>query len=262
MFLGDIVGQPGREAVLWLLPEMKKEKSIDLVIANGENMAGGFGMTPPLLEELFAAGIDVFTSGNHVWDKKEILEIMPTETRLLRPANFAPEAPGRGMGIYDVGEYQVAVINLIGRVFIPLPSDCPFQVASREVEKALQVTPNVIVDFHAEATSEKLALGWLLKDKVSAVLGTHTHVQTADEKIYDEKAAYISDVGMVGPYHSVLGLDPERVLNRFMRGLPVGLELASGEVVFNGVYLTLDPRSGKALELQRIFQLISLEGRI
>lgn len=260
MFLGDIVGQPGRKAVLQLLPEIKKEKSIDLVVANGENMAGGFGMTPPLLEELFAAGVDVFTSGNHVWDKKEILEVISSEPRLLRPANFAPEAPGRGMGIYDVGGHQVAVLNLIGRVFIPLPSDCPFQAAERDMEKALQVTPNVIVDFHAEATSEKLAMGWLLRDKASAVLGTHTHVQTADDKIYEEKSAYISDVGMVGPYHSVLGLDPECVLKRFLRGLPVGLTLASGEVVFNGVYLTLDPQSGKALALERIFELVNLEG--
>lgn len=254
LFLGDIVGKPGREAVSSLLPGFREEWEIDLVVANGENVAGGFGITPPLMYELFDTGVDVFTTGNHVWDKKEILDVVDKEERFLRPANFPPGSPGKGMGIYDVGGFQVAVLNLIGRVFIS-PCDCPFQVGTREVDRALQTTPIVIVDFHAEATSEKLALGWLLKDKASAVIGTHTHVQTADERIYPEKSAYISDAGMVGPYNSVLGLDPENVLKRFFYGLPVGLDLAAGEVVVNGVFLKVDPENGQALEFRRVFHL-------
>ena len=254
LFLGDIVGKPGREAVSSLLPGFREEWEIDLVVANGENVAGGFGITPPLMYELFDAGVDVFTTGNHVWDKKEILDVVDKEERFLRPANFPPGSPGKGLGIYDVGGFKVAVLNLIGRVFIS-PSDCPFQVGTREVDRALRTTPIVIVDFHAEATSEKLALGWLLKNKASAVIGTHTHVQTADERICPEKSAYISDVGMVGPYNSVLGLDPENVLKRFFYGLPVGLELAAGEVVVNGVFLKVDPENGQALEFRRVFHL-------
>ncbi len=255
LFLGDIVGKPGRRTVQRLLPKMKEDLEIDMVIANGENIAGGFGITPSLMYELFDAGIDVFTTGNHVWDKKEILDVISTEERLLRPANFPPGSPGRGAGCFEVGKYKVSVINLMGRVFINYPCDCPFQVAKREVEAALRQTPLIIVDFHAEATSEKLALGWMLRKKVSAVIGTHTHVQTADERIYPGKAAYISDAGMVGPYHSVLGLEPEGILKRFMHGQPVSLEMASGETVFNAVFLEADPESGKALEFSRIFQL-------
>ena len=255
MFLGDIVGRPGRETVKKLLPGMKEKYELDMVIANGENIAGGFGITPPLMYELFDSGIDVVTTGNHVWDKKDILDVVSSEERLLRPSNFPTGSPGRGVGIFKVGDYRVAVINLIGRVFVSPNCDCPFQVADREVKQALEKTPNVIVDFHAEATSEKLAMGWLLKDKASAVIGTHTHVQTADERIYPEKAAYITDAGMVGPYNSVLGLDPQAVLKRFMHGLPVGLVLASGDVAFCGVFLKIDPKTGKALEFRRIFEI-------
>ena len=257
LFLGDIVGKPGREAVQKLLPGMKDDLAIDMVIANGENVAGGFGITPPLMYELFDSGIDVLTTGNHVWDKKDILGVVSSEERLLRPANFPPGSPGRGVGFFKVGGCLVAVINVIGRVFISSTCDCPFQVADLEIKRALEKTPHIIVDFHAEATSEKLAMGWLLKDKASAVIGTHTHVQTADERIFPEKAAYISDAGMVGPYNSVLGLEPEGVLKRFMHGLPVGLELASGDVVFNGVFLKVDPESGKALKFNRIFNITS-----
>ena len=256
LFLGDIVGRPGRKAVQKLLPGMKEEQKIDMVIANGENIAGGFGITPPLMYELFNAGIDVLTSGNHIWNKKEIFQVISAEERLIRPANFPSGIPGRGMGIYKTGNFQVAVINLLGRVFVPLPCDCPFTVALREVENALKITPNIIVDFHAEATSEKLAMGWLLKNKVSAVIGTHTHVQTADERIYPQKAAYITDAGMVGPYYSVLGLDPEKALQKLIYGLPASPDLAPGKVIFNGVLLKLDPYSGKALEFSRVSHFI------
>lgn len=255
LFLGDIVGRPGRKTVQTLLPGIKEELKIDMVIANGENIAGGFGITPPLMYEMFSAGIDVFTSGNHIWNKKEIFDVISSEEKLLRPANFPSGVPGRGTGIYKIGNFRVAVINLLGRVFIPSPCDCPFLTALREIENARRETPNIIVDFHAEATSEKLAMGWLLRDKVSAVIGTHTHVQTADERIYPEKAAYISDAGMVGPYYSVLGLDPDRALRKLIYGLPAGPELASGKVIFNGVFLKLDPYSGKALEFSRISRI-------
>ncbi len=256
LFLGDIMGRPGRKAVQRLLPGMKEELKIDMVIANGENIAGGFGITPPLMYELFTAGIDVLTSGNHIWDKKEIFNVISSEERLIRPANFPSGVPGRGAGIYKIGDFQVTVINLLGRVYVPSPCDCPFTVALREVENALGKAPNIIVDFHAEATSEKLAMGWLLRDKVSAVIGTHTHVQTADERIYPQKAAYITDAGMVGPYYSVLGLDPERALRKLIHGLPASPELAPGKVVFNGVLLKLDPHSGKALEFSRISRIL------
>lgn len=252
LFLGDIVGRPGRETVQSFLPKMKEDQKIDMVIANGENIAGGFGITPALMYELFSAGIDVFTSGNHIWNKKEIFDVISSEERLLRPANYPPGVPGRGAGTYQFGNFRVAVINLLGRVFISSPCDCPFLTALREVENVRRETPNIIVDFHAEATSEKLAMGWLLRDKVSAVIGTHTHVQTADERIYPEKAAYISDAGMVGPYNSVLGLDPDKALRKLIYGLPSNLDLAPGKVIFNGVLLELDPDSGKALKINRV----------
>ncbi len=255
LFLGDIFGKPGRQLVKKMLPGLKERFNIDLTIANGENAAGGLGLTPSVMQELFETGIDILTSGNHIWDKKDILGAIDGEKRLLRPANFAPSIPGKGAEIFQVGSFQVGVLNLAGRLFMPAQSDCPFNTAKREVEILLKTTPLLIVDFHAEATSEKLAMGWLLRDKASAVIGTHTHVQTADERIYPEKAAYISDAGMVGPYTSILGLDPDEILRKFMTGLPMKWKLAEGECMLNGVVINLDPDSGKALEIRRIFEI-------
>lgn len=255
LFLGDIVGKPGRQAVRSLLPELKKDLFLDMVIANGENASGGVGITPEIAYELLDYGVDVITTGNHIWDKKEIFQIIQEEERLLRPANLPPFVPGKGSGIYESGGYLVAVLNIMGRVFMP-PCDPPFQVAEKEISLLEKITPNIIVDFHAEATSEKLALGWFLKARVSAVVGTHTHVQTADERIYPEKAAYISDVGMIGPFQSVLGLDPDTALDHFWKGLPISFRLAKGEVVFNALLINIDPLTGRALKIERIFRII------
>lgn len=251
LFLGDIVGSPGREAVKKLLPELKEHFKIDLVIANGENAAGGKGLTPSVMEELFRNEIDIITSGNHIWDRKEILEVIDKEERLLRPANMSRNIPGKGSVLVKCGDYLIGILNLMGRIFMS-PVDCPFQTAAREVARLQKSTSNIIVDFHAEATSEKLAMGWFLKDKVSAVIGTHTHVQTADERIYAGRTAYISDVGMVGPFNSILGLDPDLILEKFLTGLPVKWKVAEGECVLNGVYLQIDPSEGNTLHIERI----------
>ena len=251
LFIGDIFGKPGRQLVRKLLPELKERYHIHLTIANAENSAGGLGLTADVMRELFGMGIDVLTSGNHIWDKKEILGLIEDEKRLLRPANFPSGVPGRGAGIYQTGDQQVGILNLAGRVFMP-PCDCPFQTAQREVETILQTTPIIIVDFHAEATSEKQAMGWLLRDKATAVIGTHTHVQTADEKIYPEKSAYISDAGMVGPHNSILGMDPEEALRRFKTGLPMKWKIADGDCTLCAVVVSAEPKTGKAAEIQRI----------
>lgn len=251
LFLGDIIGAPGRKLVKKLLPKLKEYYKIDVVIANGENAAGGKGITPPVLKELFACQIDVITSGNHIWDRKEVFGIINEEPRLLRPANMSRQAPGKGVALISCGEHRLGIVNLIGRIFMP-PAECPFQTALQEINRIKKITPNIIVDFHAEATSEKIALGWFLKDKVSAVIGTHTHVQTADERIYPEQAAYISDAGMIGPYNSILGLDPALIIKRFLTGLPVSWKLAAGACILNGVYLHINPANGKALQIKRI----------
>lgn len=255
LFMGDIVGKPGRKTVKQALLPLIQENNIDLVIANGENAAGGKGITPEVMEELFSLKIDILTSGNHIYDNKEVLKVIDSEKRLVRPANFPAEAPGKGATIVKAGEHLVGIINLAGRVFMP-PVDCPFQQAEQEVALLERITPIIIVDFHAEATSEKLAMGWLLKDRVSAVIGTHTHVQTADDRIIPPRAAYISDVGMVGPYNSVLGLNPDMVLQQFLQGLPLKTELARGECVMSAVLLNISPADGKAIEIQRIFNKI------
>lgn len=255
LFLGDIFGKPGRQFVKKMLPSLVRRFNIDFTIANGENAAGGLGLTPATVQELFDMGIDVLTSGNHIWDKKIMLEVIDTEKRVLRPANFSSSNPGRGAGIFRAGNLQIGVLNLAGRLFMPPVGDCPFTVAQKEIETLLHATPLVIVDFHAEATSEKLAMGWLLRDKASAVIGTHTHVQTADERIYPEKAAYITDAGMVGPYTSILGLDPDEALGKLMTGLPMKWKIAEGTCMLGGVALTLDESSGKALEIQRILEI-------
>jgi metallophosphoesterase (TIGR00282 family) len=253
LFIGDIVGSPGREAVKVILPKLKEEYKLDFIVANGENAAGGSGLTPKICMELFDYGIDVLTSGDHIWRKKEIFEIIDKDPRILRPLNFPALSPGRGSGIYDLkdGKTKIAVINLLGRVFME-PLDCPFQTVERELEKISQQSKIIIVDIHAEATSEKKALGWFLDGQVSSVLGTHTHTQTADERILPKGTAYITDVGMCGAFDSVIGRRIEDVLKRFITGIPQRFEVANENINLEAVLIEIDKDTGKAISIQRI----------
>ncbi|MDP3804812.1 MAG: TIGR00282 family metallophosphoesterase [Candidatus Omnitrophota bacterium] len=253
LFIGDIVGEPGRRAVKELLPKIKKRESLDFAIANGENVAGGSGVTPPLADELFSYGIDVLTSGDHIWKRKEILERIESDKRILRPANYPKEAPGFGSAVIESesGE-KVGIINLIGRVFMQAV-ECPFRVAREEVDRMKKANTRVIVvDIHAEATSEKIALGWYLDGMVSAIVGTHTHVQTADEKILPNGTAFITDAGMTGPFDSVIGRKKEQILARFITQMPARFEMAEGDVQLHGVVLDIDEKTGKANSIKRI----------
>ncbi len=253
LMVGDVIGKPGRRAVKSLIPSLRREHGIDLVIANAENTAGGFGLTLDTAYELLDNGVDVLTSGNHIWDQKEIIPYLEEGLPLVRPANY-PDAPGRGSLIHD----SVLVINLQGRVFMPA-LDCPFRTADRLLEEsgASGRPPVVIVDFHAEATSEKQALGWYLDGRVSAVLGTHTHVGTVDGRILPKGTAYISDVGMTGPVDSVIGSEYSVVVDRFLTGLPQRLPVANGPVLMNSVIVDIDPESGKALTIERLDKVVN-----
>ena len=252
LFVGDIVGRPGRAAVKALLPRIIERNKIDFVIVNGENASGGFGITGDTAKELFSFGAGVITSGNHIWDKKDILPYISKEDRLLRPLNFPPGVPGFGSIVTHLpGGGTIAVLNLQGRVFMPA-IDCPFRTAEAEVKRIRERTPNIIVDFHAEATSEKVALGYYLDGKVSAVIGTHTHVQTADEKVLPGGTAYITDVGMTGPVDSVIGTDTQIVLQKFITGMPVPFEVAKGPAAIRAVLIQADDGSGRATAIRRV----------
>ena len=256
LFIGDIVGSPGRLAVKELLPRITKRKRIDFVIANAENVAGGSGITPPLADELFGYGVDVLTSGDHIWKRKEIVEKLESDSRITRPANYPKEAPGLGSTVVkSKSGAKVGVVNLIGRVFME-SVECPFKVAKEHIAK-LKDTKIIIVDMHAEATSEKIALGWYLDGTVSAILGTHTHIQTADEKILPNGTAYITDAGMTGPYDSVIGRKKEQVLSRFITQIPVRFEMAEGDVQLHGVVVDVDEDTGKARSIKRIQEKLS-----
>ena len=252
LFIGDIVGSPGRMAVRELLPPLIAKKKIDFVIANCENAAAGFGVTRKNVEELYSYHIDVLTSGNHIWNKKEVLEFIGDYEKLLRPANYPAATPGAGSVLTPVatGEY-VGVLNLAGRIFMH-PSDCPFVTAKNKIAELRKKTNIIIVDMHAEATSEKRALGWYLDGKVSAVLGTHTHVQTADEEILPQGTAYISDAGMTGPFDSVIGINKETVIERFLTQMPNKFDLAKDDIRMQGVIMNIDPVSGKANSIERM----------
>jgi 2',3'-cyclic-nucleotide 2'-phosphodiesterase len=250
--IGDIMGEPGRRALARAVPKLVAQRQIDVVIGNGENVAGGFGITPELAEELFEMGLSVITTGNHAWDKKEILDYFPRESRLLRPANYPSGAPGHGSVVVEsAGGERLGVLQVMGRAFMPT-IDCPFQVAKREVARLKQQTAAIIVDMHAEATSEKMAMGHYLDGEVTAVVGTHTHVQTADDQILPKGTAYITDIGMTGPLHSVIGVKKELAIEKFLTGMPRRFEVASGPSVFSAVLLELDVRLGKALTFERI----------
>lgn len=251
--IGDIVGRPGRTIIREQLPKVIKKHEIDYVIANGENAAGGSGITNKIAQELFISGIDFLTMGNHVWDNKDIFNFINEETRIIRPANYPPGTPGKGYQIVLVKNYiHLAVINLSGRTFLP-PLDCPFKTVENILEEVKKTCKIVVVDFHAEATSEKLALGWFLDGKVSLVAGTHTHVQTADERILPNGTGYITDIGMTGPADSVLGVDKDKVIQKFITQLPVKFEVAKGTVQFNAIVADIDENTGRTLALERIF---------
>jgi hypothetical protein len=255
LFIGDVVGRPGRKAVEALLPGLKSEFELDFVVANAENAAGGLGITDEVVEELFGLGIDVLTTGNHVWKNRQSYGKIRTESRLLRPANYPPGVPGRGGAIFiSAGGAPIGIINLIGRVFMEA-LDCPFQIGLQEVERLRKETDLILVDMHAEATSEKLALAWFLDGKVSAVLGTHTHVQTSDERLLPQGTAYITDVGMAGPRDSVLGVRPEVIIERFEKKLPVRFELADGALQLDAVVLEINNTTGKTEKIERIRRL-------
>jgi len=252
LFIGDIVGSPGRMAVRELLPSLISRKKIDFVIANCENAAAGFGVTRKNVEELYSYHIDVLTSGNHIWNKKEVLELIGDQERLLRPANYPSTTPGAGSVLIPLktGEY-VGVLNLAGRIFMQ-PIDCPFVAAKNKIAELREKTKIIIVDIHAEATSEKKALGWYLDGEVSAVLGTHTHVQTADDEILPQGTAYISDVGMTGPFDSVIGIKKEIIIERFLTQMPNKFEVAEDDIRMQGVIMNIDEASGKANSIDRI----------
>jgi len=252
LMIGDVVGRPGRKAVKINLIDLKKEFELDLVIANGENAAGGNGITRETAQELFSAGVDVLTMGNHVWNKREALDYITHETRIVRPANYPPGTPGVGANVYKTRRnVKVAVINLSGRAFLQA-IDCPFRKADELLGILKEQARVIVVDFHAEATSEKIAMGWYLAGRVSVVCGTHTHVQTADERILPGGTAYITDLGMTGPRDSVIGAKKEIVINHFITQLPLPFEVASGLFQFNGIIVDIDDETGEALSIIRI----------
>jgi metallophosphoesterase (TIGR00282 family) len=252
LFIGDIVGRPGRELVRVGLRALIDRHDVDLVIANGENAAAGFGLTPDIARALFDCGIDVLTSGNHIWDKKEVLDYIGGEPRLLRPANYPAGAPGRGATVARSRDGRaVGVLNLMGRVFMP-GTDDPFAVAARELEALRREARVIFVDMHGETTSEKMAMGWHLDGRVTAVVGTHTHVQTADERILPKGTAYLSDAGMTGPHDSIIGMQIEPSLARFLTGMPSRFEPATGNPRLNGVLVSADAQTGRATGIARV----------
>jgi len=252
LFIGDIVGEPGRRAVKQLVPQLRQRHGLDVVIANGENSAGGSGITPRTAEEIFSAGVDIITSGDHLWDQKEVSGLLESEKRFLRPLNYPPGTPGQGSVIFrPTGKPPVAVLNLQGRTFMPALEN-PFLLGRAEVERLRQTTKIIFVDMHAEATSEKISLARMLDGLVSAVVGTHTHVQTADEQIFPGGTAYLSDAGFTGPHESVLGREIEPVIRRFLTHQPQRFEVAKERILLQGVVIEIDDVNGKATGIQRV----------
>jgi metallophosphoesterase (TIGR00282 family) len=251
LMIGDIVGRPGRTIVRDKLLFLRKKYEVNFVIANGENAAGGNGITEKIAQELFISGIDFLTMGNHVWDNKDIFNFIDTENRMIRPANY-PVAPGKGYQIVQLETgLMIGILNMSGRTFM-LPLDCPFKTADTIIQKIGSMTKVIIVDFHAEATSEKIAMGWYLDGRVSLVAGTHTHVQTADEKVLTNGTAYITDIGMTGPSNSVLGIEKDRVISKFVSQIPIRFEVAKGPAEINGILVDINESTGKAIKIQRI----------
>lgn len=252
LFLGDVVGRPGRAAVREYLRRVKSDRRYDLVIANGENAAGGTGLTAEVAEELFDAGVAVLTSGNHVWAKREAAGFIASDPRVIRPLNYPPGTPGQGFAVVRTAAgIPVGVANAMGRTFMA-PLDCPFRGLDAALRELREATPVIVVDFHAEATSEKMAMGWWLDGRVTAVIGTHTHVLTADERILPGGTAYLTDAGMCGPRDSVIGVAVEHAHRRFVQGLPARFEVAKGPVQVNGVHLEVDPDTGRATAIRTV----------
>lgn len=254
LFIGDIVGRPGREAVQKILPDLVKKEEVDFVVANGENLAHGKGMTEKTYHEMASAGVDCFTSGNHIWAKKEFISFLEDKNiKVLRPANYPPGVKGRGYEIFEVGTSKLAVINLMGRVFFSIDLDCPFRKLDETLKEIGEIP--TIVDFHAEATSEKRAFGLYSSGKVSAVICTHTHIPSADEEVMDKKTAYISDVGMTGVHDSVLGVQKELIIQKFLDQILTRHEIAEGKVEFNAVIVEID-RKGRAKKIKRVREFV------
>jgi metallophosphoesterase (TIGR00282 family) len=251
LMIGDVVAKPGRVAVLERIQDLREQHQIDLAIMNAENLAGGFSVTPTLCEELFAHGIDVMTSGNHIFDKREAIDYIKKQPRLIRPANYPPHTPGSGAWAGEINGTRVAVINLMGRVFMP-PSDDPFRIANEVLQSLPENTTVRLVDMHAEATSEKVAMGWHLDGRVSAVVGTHTHVQTADERILTQGTAYLTDLGMTGSYAGVIGMNKSDVLARFTSVTGRRAEHSSGQVRICGALIDIDESTGHARNIERV----------
>lgn len=252
LFIGDIIGKPGRQALSASLHRLVDRHMVDLVVANGENAAGGFGLTEETANDLFSCGVHVLTSGNHIWDKKDALSLIEFDDRVLRPANYPPETAGRGWGVYETASgVNVGVINLEGRVFMN-NLDCPFRMADELIGRVREITPVILVDFHAEATSEKRALGWYLDGRVSVVVGTHTHVQTSDEEILPNGTGYLTDAGMTGSFDSVIGMNREQAIKKFVSQMPIKFEVAKRDIRLNGLVVEVDEGTGKALNVIRI----------
>jgi hypothetical protein len=257
LFIGDIVGEPGRRAVKQLVPQLRAEHALDVVIANGENSAGGSGITEMTAAEIFKAGVDVITTGDHLWDQKEILDLLETEKRLVRPLNYPAGTPGQGSVVHRAdGKPPIAVVNVQGRTFMPALEN-PFVMMQAEIQRLRQITPIIFVDIHAEATSEKIAMGRMLDGQVSAVVGTHTHVQTADEQIFPGGTAFLCDAGFTGPQESVLGREIQPIIERFLTNQPRRFNVAKDRVMLHGAVVEVDDATGRAKSIQRVAELVA-----
>jgi metallophosphoesterase (TIGR00282 family) len=251
LMIADVVARPGRDAVLEKIAALKSDYAIDIATMNAENVAGGFSITPPIADELFDAGIDLMTSGNHIFDKKEVIPYIEANPRLLRPANYPPSTPGKGLFVGEINGFRIAVLNLLGRVFMP-PVDDPFRVANDCLRAVPDDVKIRLVDMHCEATSEKYAMGWFLSGRVSAVVGSHTHVQTADERIFENGTAYITDIGMTGSYSGVIGMNKDHVIERFTKFPARRADHSTSDVWICAVVIEIDEKTGKAIRIERL----------
>lgn len=258
LFVGDIFGETGRKALRIKVEEIRNKDKPDFVIVNGENAAGGKGITYNTAQEILSCGVDAITMGNHTWARKEVMQIIDSGMKIIRPANYPKGVPGKGRIILENNGLRLGLVNLLGRVYMDSHADCPFQAADREIQNLKGQVDAILVDFHAEATSEKVALGHYLDGRAACVAGTHTHVQTADERILENGTAYITDVGFTGPADGVIGVDREQIIRKFTLGLPAHFEPASGRAIFNAVMVTIDPKEKKATDIQRIAGFIKL----
>jgi len=256
IMIGDIIGEPGRKALFLKLSQLIKERNADFVVANGENASGGFGITGKIADKLYSYGVDCITSGNHIWRNKEVFKVINDDLKLLRPANYPNGTPGKGSTNIEKDGIKLGGLNLLGRIFME-PLECPFRTARREVSNLRKLTKYLVVDFHGEATSEKIAIGWWLDGMVSAVVGTHTHVQTADNRILPGGTAYISDLGMTGPFDSIIGMKKENAMRKMISLLPSKFVVAENDIRINGVFISIDKETGKAKTIERIDERVS-----